>query len=718
MAKAALAQETLFALRQTIARMEGENIPALAASARDPARGGFRQERTRPAAGSEPDINPAPAKTQLSIDGAGLDEALGGGLRLDGLNEIRSCQTRDNGAASGFVLALALLAQKKAALEAGHRPRILWIADRLATLETGIPHARGLAGFGLDPESILHAAPKRLEDALMIAEMALSVTSFAAVILEIHGNPARFGLTESRRLHLRARAWRRPIFILRERGEEEASSAIARFAVQPAPSLPRRLVDGRPFEASLGNPVFRVIVEKSRIPSLAEFLLEWNPHDRVFCTTRPDACLHGAPRVHASGPHASGPTLPGPTLPGMTGSQRILSVFLPHLATDRIARARWGQSWRSRGRPDQPPLVCSLRIRNAMRLAALDEAAEQAGLRRGIGVAEARAMLPDLDVIEADPVADQAFLQGIASWCDRYTPLVGIDGCDTLTLDITGCAHFFGGEKALLDDILLRLFNLGLDARAAISQAPGLSWALSHHSRGMIVTPDGAREALTGLPVSALRLDQPIVEALMKAGLRQVGDLFDMPRAPLARRFGPQLLMRLDQALGLEEEPVSPRQPVASLSAERRLGEPVVSEEDILALVGQLAESLRDSMERREQGGKLFELMLFRVDGRVGRISAGASSPLRDPKRIAALFAARLAALQDDLDAGFGFETIRLCVVQAGRLQAGAVGFFRRQQRRYRPSRLYRPDECPLRDRFVDHSPPASKPCAGARIAA
>ncbi|MCV9998162.1 DNA polymerase Y family protein [Pararhizobium sp. YC-54] len=346
------------------------------------------------------------------------------------------------------------------------------------------------------------------------------------------------------------------------------------------------------------------------------------------------------------------------------GSQRILALAFPHLPTDRVARRSWGLSWRSTRRPDAPPIVCSARLNNAMRLTALDEAAEAIGLRKNQGVAEARAMCPKLDVVEEDLAADRRLLDGIADWCDRYTPLVALDGRDGLFLDISGCAHLFGGEKALLADILARLFHMGLDARGAISSAPGLSWAASRFGRGGIIADEDMETVLAPLPVASLRLDQQTIAALQKLGLKQIGDLVMAPRAPLARRFGTQLLLRLDQALGRDEEPVSPRRPVASLSAERRLIEPVQAEEDILYLTGQIAQSLKTSLEERGAGGRAFELMLFRVDGRVFRIAAGASQPLRDPKRIAALFSERLQAVHDDLDAGYGFEILRLNVMR------------------------------------------------------
>lgn len=299
-----------------------------------------------------------------------------------------------------------------------------------------------------------------------------------------------------------------------------------------------------------------------------------------------------------------------------------------------------------------------------MRLTALNERAERIGLKQGQGVAEAKAICPDLDVVEEDLAADRKLLEAIADWCDRYTPLVAIDGKDGLFLDITGCAHLFGGEEALLEDILIRISRLGLDVRGAISSAPGLSWAVARFEESRIVPPEAMEEALAPLPVASLRLGEEMIAALQKLGLKQVGDLLAALRAPLARRFGAPLLLRLDQAVGLVEEPISPRRPVAQLSAERRLAEPVQAEDDILQIARQLAETLKPGLEARGVGGRTFELLLFRVDGAVFRIAAGASQPLREPSRVASLFTERFGAIHDDLDVGYGFEIIRLNVLQ------------------------------------------------------
>lgn len=347
------------------------------------------------------------------------------------------------------------------------------------------------------------------------------------------------------------------------------------------------------------------------------------------------------------------------------GQQRILSLHFPHLPTDRIARSRWGMSWRLTGRPEAPPLVCAGRVQNAMRLTALDEAAEALGLKPMQGLAEAKAICPPLDAAMADEAADARFLAAIADWCDRYTPLVAIDGRAGLFLDITGCAHLFGGEDALLQDVLARLKQFGLDARGAIAASPGLSCAIARHGGGGVIGVEEAEAALTPLPLDALRLPPDTVARLARLGLRQVGDLLALPRAPLTRRFGPDVVLRLDQALGQEDEPISPRRPLARLSVERKLAEPVTGEEDLMALSAKLAVALKPQLETHGLGGRLFELLLFRVDGQVFRLHAGASSPLREPKRIAALFSERFQAVHDDLDAGFGFELLRLNVLHA-----------------------------------------------------
>jgi protein ImuB len=333
-------------------------------------------------------------------------------------------------------------------------------------------------------------------------------------------------------------------------------------------------------------------------------------------------------------------------------SQRLLSLWLRRLSTDRIVRSREVSS----------PLVIYGRRGNAELIVAVDEAAERLGLHAGLALAQARAMHPALEAIAEDAEADAGLLEKIADWCLRYTPLVALDAPDGLTLDIGGCAHLYGGEQQLVADLGARIAQAGFAYTIAIAGTIGAARAAAHFGAPGSYTGGEERGLLALLPLSALRLAPGTVAALARVGLKRVGDIVDLPRSPLTARFGGELLRQLDRALGLEHEPLNPRLPVAPYVAEQRFAEPIAREEAILT---RLAGRLQFALERRGDGARRLELTLFRTDGELRRIAAGCSRPLRDPAQIRALFVERLAALADAFDPGFGFDMARLSVLVA-----------------------------------------------------
>src|SRR3954447_19112798 len=113
-------------------------------------------------------------------------------------------------------------------------------------------------------------------------------------------------------------------------------------------------------------------------------------------------------------------------------SQRMLSLWLPRFATDRIARSRdSSSSLPLRGRD---ALAVYGKRGNADVLTAVDEAAARRGLSVGLALAQARAMHPALEAIPEDPQADADLLERIAGWGLRYTPLTACDPPDGLLL--------------------------------------------------------------------------------------------------------------------------------------------------------------------------------------------------------------------------------------------------------------------------------------------
>jgi protein ImuB len=314
-------------------------------------------------------------------------------------------------------------------------------------------------------------------------------------------------------------------------------------------------------------------------------------------------------------------------------------------------------------------------VKSALRLTAMNEAAARLGLSLGMALADARAMHPRLKAVDADSLADRRLLEAVADWCDRYTPLVGLAPPDGLTLDISGCAHLFGGEAALASDLVRRLRAHGLEARAAVADTVGCAWALAHYGNACIIPSADTRAVLAPLPVGALRLAPETVTRLGEVGLKRVADLIDRPRAALAARFGTQLVRRLDQALGRDEESIAPRRPLPCYVAEQRFAEPIALERDVLGTIGRLGQRLAHKLAQHGEGARLLEAVLFRADGKVLRLSAATSRAIRDAALMRRLFVERLAALGDAHDPGFGFDLIRLSVIAAERLDDVQAGF-------------------------------------------
>jgi protein ImuB len=337
------------------------------------------------------------------------------------------------------------------------------------------------------------------------------------------------------------------------------------------------------------------------------------------------------------------------------------------LATDRIARQRPA--------PDPRPLVVTGKRGNVERLTAVDAAAERLGLRPGLALAEARARHPDLAVVAEHPADDRRLLDDLADWCQRYTPLLAVDPPDGLLLDIAGCAHLYGGEDRLLADLLARIEGFGFAARGAVASTIGTAFAVARFGPAGIIAPGGERAALAPLPLAALRLPEETTAALQRVGLKRIGDVVDLPRAPLAARFGGDLLRQLDRALGTEREPLTPLLPVAAYVAEQPFAEPIAREDDVLRVIERLAARLKPMLERHGEGGRLVELALFRTDGAVRRVAVTTSRPLRDPHDIRALYVERLASLADALDPGFGFDLARLSIIAAEPCPPEQIGF-------------------------------------------
>lgn len=309
-----------------------------------------------------------------------------------------------------------------------------------------------------------------------------------------------------------------------------------------------------------------------------------------------------------------------------------------------------------------PPLVLVEMQRGALRITACDRPALDQGLAPGLTLADARARIPGLVSVEADPEADRRQIERLAAFCDRFTPLVALDPPHGLMLDVTGCAHLFGGEAALIALIGRRLSAGGLAHRACIAGTPEAAHALARFTQGGIVPAGGDEAATRTLPLAALRLPPETALALSRAGLKTLADLAERPSAALSARFGEGLAARLRRTLGREDIRITPLRPPPDCVVERHFAEPLLAMESLEAVVVRLVEEAARVLEQRGEGGRTFEFSIFRSDGAVRRIRVETGRPSRDAGAVLRLYRERLDTLADPLDPGFGFDAVRLAV--------------------------------------------------------
>jgi protein ImuB len=342
--------------------------------------------------------------------------------------------------------------------------------------------------------------------------------------------------------------------------------------------------------------------------------------------------------------------------------RRFLSLWLPRLATDRARRLK--------GVDRRTPLAAVAKANNAERLVCVDAEAARLGLTIGLSLADARARHPNLVAVEAQPMEEARLLERLCDWSSRFTPLAALDRRDGLMLDISGVAHLFGDESALIEDCRARLAAQGVSVVAGIGGNPRAAWALARFSRVKIALEPLSDKAFAklfhDLPLAALGLDETTVADMARAGLRRIGDIAMRPRAPIAARFGSASVARLDALKGLERSSIMPRFAPPDFCAERRFASPVQTVEAIEATLRKLADDLVVMLERQAKGARRIGLELHRVDGDVRRIRVGASRPLNEARAIVRLFAERLASRDEDaIDAGYGIDLMRLACLAA-----------------------------------------------------
>lgn len=339
--------------------------------------------------------------------------------------------------------------------------------------------------------------------------------------------------------------------------------------------------------------------------------------------------------------------------------RRVLSIWLPSLPLDRRRRM---QDARVDG-----PFAIIAEIKNAWRLTHLSRAARESGLTPGLSIPDARAICPDLLTEPADTSREENLLRALRRWADNLSPFVALDPPDRLVLDITGCAHLFGGEDAMGVHARRALSDMMITSRIGVADTKGAARALARFGGKAvaIAQPGETAAALEPLPLAGLDLDPATLNDLARVGLKTIGDLYAHKGGELARRFGLDLTATLAHAVGHTPDPVSPTAADAVFAARMTLPEPIGLIDDLERVLDRLSASVCDRLQKEMKGARRFYLTVRCVDTGDHVLRAGFAKPTFEPGAIRQQFAHPL----DKLKIEFGADWFRLCADQIEPMQ-------------------------------------------------
>ena len=339
-------------------------------------------------------------------------------------------------------------------------------------------------------------------------------------------------------------------------------------------------------------------------------------------------------------------------------SKRFISIWFPYLATD----------WHARKQPQlrEKLFVLKATIRNRVIITAANAAAHSQGIHNNMVLADAKALYPSLHVLDDKPTLTTQLPDRIAEWCIRFTPIAAADHPNGILLDASGCAHLWGSEEAYLKDITSRLSQRGYTVRVAMADTIGCAWAMARYGNQTVVGKEKQIKALLPLPVTALRINEETISILQKLGLRQIKDVISIPRTSLRRRFGNELLQRIRQAIGEEEENIVPVYSIEPYQERLPCIEPIKTKEGIEIALQHLLMNLCSRLRKEGKGLRKTFFRGYLLDGGVSGIEISTNHPSQNTQHLFQLFSIKLSTIEPK-------EGIELFLLEATQVEEAIV---------------------------------------------
>ncbi|MCC7328388.1 MAG: DNA polymerase Y family protein [Burkholderiales bacterium] len=316
-------------------------------------------------------------------------------------------------------------------------------------------------------------------------------------------------------------------------------------------------------------------------------------------------------------------------------------LLFPSLPLDVFARAR---------SPDDAPraFVVSGGGRYP-RVVAADATARASGIRNGVLVSAALALVPELVLRDRDAEAERRALAQLATWALTFTPMACLAPPDAIVAEIGGSLRLFDGLPRLVARLVGGAHALGYTARVGIASTPGAALLLARAGHTQPVTDRALLPAVLA-PIPLVHFDLPgaVRATLREAGITTIGQVAALPRDGLARRFGSAIVDGIDHALGRAPDPRACFVPPPHFASRLELPAPAHDAEALSFGVQRLVQELAGWLAARGLGVVRLTLTLaherhLRQRGMPATVAPFAfGAPARAPARLLGVLRERL----------------------------------------------------------------------------
>ncbi|MEM7082702.1 MAG: DNA polymerase Y family protein [Pseudomonadota bacterium] len=275
---------------------------------------------------------------------------------------------------------------------------------------------------------------------------------------------------------------------------------------------------------------------------------------------------------------------------------------------------------------------------------ACDQRAYDQGVRIGMALAAAYALVHELDVLPQDEAQEQAVLERLATWAKKYTPMVSLCS-QSLLLEVRGSLALFGGIEGIVNGVQHDLRALGFAHRQAVAPTPTAALWLAKHEQGVALDEVALKAQLGPLPIAVTGWPDAILSRLQGMGVRTLRDCLRLPRDGFARRIGKKALLELDRAQGRAPDPRTNYEPPDKFVAKRELLYALESVNRIVRALDALLVELCHFLRGRQSGIQTVRITLYHAHAPASVVHLGTASACRDSERLLSLLTEKIEAL-------------------------------------------------------------------------